>query len=564
MNLVRSKNFTHVLALSAVLLGAFCGCSRVSSDDPDLLGELDTTLNEKTDFKDGEVLYFADGTRFQENEPLDFEKDVKMVEVWQEGDLFTDFPNGYSVRVPSRMQFDFGCSPDFARLYGEDLEIRISKDASPYADVLGWLSELPNEFLADENYLKSNHITVHDDTWIDLEGKKARVFSLTRSPRAGKENSGTSYLYAYIYFGGINYFTLHFRSASFTSLKETASGVIESFQEIEPAGHAVYNLDFKPILPDFNAETQELYRRISQSRDLLWGLFTPNVFTDQGNQKLLDVEGLLDFEFPVILSYIYLGHPFPYEGMEQAYEAGKIVELTLQIQGDMFGENPNFLVFDGLLDDQIRDFAKSAKEFGHPFLFRLNNEMNSTWVSYSGHLCLCDPDIFKENWIRVYKIFEEEGVDNAIWIFNPNDVSFPPAKWNSHVAYYPGNEYVHMIGLTGYNTGDYFRDVTGERWRSFTEIYDRVWDMYKDIYKTFPWIITEFSCSSVGGDKKAWIQEMFLNLPRYENIKIAVWWSYYDPDPRPQTLGTPARRYWLDEDPEYIDAFKGGLKNSGG
>ena len=94
-------------------------------------------------------------------------------------------------------------------------------------------------------------------------------------------------------------------------------------------------------------------------------------------------------------------------------------------------------------------------------------------------------------------------MDNAIWIFNPNDISYPPCKWNTHLAYYPGNEYVHMIGLTGYNTGDYFRNHTGERWRSFTEIYDRLWYMYRDVYSEFPWIITEFACSSVGGDKEA-------------------------------------------------------------
>ena len=50
------------------------------------------------------------------------------------------------------------------------------------------------------------------------------------------------------------------------------------------------------------------------------------------------------------------------------------------------------------------------------------------------------------------------------------DVDYPPLKWNSHVSYYPGNKYVHIIGLTGYNTGTYYKDLTGERWRSFTEI----------------------------------------------------------------------------------------------
>jgi beta-mannanase len=102
-----------------------------------------------------------------------------------------------------------------------------------------------------------------------------------------------------------------------------------------------------------------------------------------------------------------MGHDFPLEGMQEAYENGKIVELTYQIVGGAYDRNPNFDVLDGLKDDEIRRFAKQAKEFGHPFLFRLNNEMNSTWVSYSGHLSLCDPDIFVQVWRRVYDLFQE-------------------------------------------------------------------------------------------------------------------------------------------------------------
>ncbi len=510
-----------------------------------------------------EVLtYYQDGLPLPESETPDFGRDVKRVAATNELIQLTDYPKGYAITVPQGMEFDFTCSPDFARIYDENLEIRIGRDSSPYLDVTGWLNSLPNEFITDEGYRRANDITVNEDGWTEVGGRSTRIFSLTRTPRPESDVVHNSYTYAYIKTGGLTYYTVHFRYESFEETKGQIRSILDSLAFFEPKGTATYNLDFKPVLPSWNDETQALYEAIKASDTILWGFFTPNPFTPEGKAKIKEVEEKLDFEFPVIMWYRYLGHDFPVEGMREAYESGKIVELTLQVAGDFYDRNPNFEVLDGRLEEDIRKFARGAKEFGKPFLMRLNNEMNSTWVSYSGHLCLNDPDVFKAVWRKVYNIFQEEGVDNAIWIFNPNDVSFPPCRWNSHVAYYPGNGYVHMIGLTGYNTGDYFRDVTGERWRSFTEIYDRLWEMYKDLYAGFPWIITEFASSSVGGDKKAWIEEMFDNISRYTNIKIAVWWSYYDPDPREATYGTPARRYWLDEKPEYLEAFKKGLERT--
>jgi hypothetical protein len=102
--------------------------------------------------------------------------------------------------------------------------------------------------------------------------------------------------------------------------------------------------------------------------------------------------------------------------------------------------------------------------------------------------------------------------------------------------------------------------VTGEGWRSFTEIYDPLNEKYGRFYGEFPWMITEFACSSVGGDKEKWIEDMFGNMGKYKNLKAAVWWSYADYDYSTGKKGIPARRYWLDEKPEYMKAFKEGLK----
>ena len=539
----------------------------VETDDPsqdaqDAEDGVEETSQEAAGSSEKNSRYYQDGVLLTEGQSPNFEKDVKQIVLGSTENRLVDYPKGYELTYPGSMNLDFRYSPDFVRIYDEEMDVKVYRDTSWQSDVKELLSGLPSPHFMDPTYIEANRLTIHEDKWIQVNGKDVRVYSLTRTPAPGSPEVQNSYTYAYIPTEDRTYYSIYFRSTSFETHKDTIYQIIESFKTVEARGQAVYSLNLEPVIPKWNEETAALYQKICNSEEVIWGFFTPEPFSPKGKAKIQEVEAKLEFKFPVIMWYRYLGHEFPVQGMQEAYDEGRIVELTYQIVAYPSPKNPNFEVLDGVRDDEIRAFARQAKEFGHPFLFRLNNEMNSTWVPYAGHYCLCDPDIFIKVWQRIYRIFEEEGVNNAIWIFNPNDVSYPPRKYNSHVAYYPGNEYVQMIGLTGYNTGDYFQDYTGEKWRSFTEIYDRLWHLYKDLYAKFPWIITEFACSSVGGDKEAWIDEMFENLPRYKNIKIAVWWSYYDPDPRPESKGVPARRYWLDEKPEYIEAFKRGLKKS--
>lgn len=63
--------------------------------------------------------------------------------------------------------------------------------------------------------------------------------------------------------------------------------------------------------------------------------------------------------------------------------------------------------------------------------------------------------------------------------------------------YYPGDEYVDIIGMTAYNTGTYY---SGENWEEFDQLYAPIYAEYTRIYNQ-PLMITEFASSSVGGDK---------------------------------------------------------------
>ena len=50
---------------------------------------------------------------------------------------------------------------------------------------------------------------------------------------------------------------------------------------------------------------------------------------------------------------------------------------------------------------------------------------------------------------------------------------------------------------------------------------------------------------------------MFREMPRYNRIKVAIWWSWTDWD----EAGRPGRIYLLDQNAATEAAFRRGLKN---
>ena len=231
--------------------------------------------------------------------------------------------------------------------------------------------------------------------------------------------------------------------------------------------------------------------------------------------------------------------------LNNAKEQGRTLELTFQTVAKEDGGNMVFDILNGKYDDYLNAYAKIVADSEAPVLFRPGNEMNGDWCVYSAFNVSMDTELYKKFYKYLYEIFRANGaLKNTIWIWNPNDRSYPNFDWNHALCYYPGDEYVDVVGLTGYNTGTYYR---GERWRSFTEIYDAFYYNYCTWFSQ-PLMITEFACSAIGGDQAYWIGQMFLNIGKYDRIKLAIWWDGYDFDKNGS--GSVSRHYSIKENAE--------------
>ncbi len=521
---------------------------------------------------DGNTYYICNNKKITSGLP-DLTGDIHKVKREGKNTVYTNYPMGYEITFPDKTEFDLSTANIMtrAKIGSEPVDFTVTKEWSPYEDSIKYIAEYTNRYMMDPKFIEENKLTMHRDEIVDVGDYRVQYIIFTRNAAEKTIHTKNTYAHCYLYTKGQTYFRMTFNTHKYSQeFSDMVSSVTASLNEnVVRVGTAGFYLDFEPTIPDnWNKETRQTYDNIVNRTTPAWGIFCPQSVKDDKLYKINSVEEKIGNQFNVALDYMYFGEEVPIKGMTTAYDQGKLVELTMQIStvmhANLNGYNPFFEVLDGTRDDYIREIAGVLRDFEHPFMFRLNNEMNTDWTSYGGACIINEPELFKEVWIHIYKIFEEEGVDNAMWIFNPNDRNCPPNEYNHFVNYYPGNEYVQIFGVTGYNTGTYYAEVFGEEWREFETIYDNVYKTCEPYFGKFPWIITEFSSSSVGGDKVQWINNMFEVLPKYDNLKIAVWFCSVDYDYRYDIEdGVIARPYLLDETPETAQAFGDGLKKSG-
>ncbi len=500
-------------------------------------------------------------------------KDVREVQRNGTRSYLVNHSRGFAVGFPKDAEYDFSTAQEYIKVECSQFSAVVSKEYTTYEPTMEgskrYVKECINKYILDEKYIEENNITLHKNDIETVGNYPVQIVALTRTPYDGSEIKDNTYVFCYIYKEDFLFYRIMFKAESYTDeLMNEVYKTLESFSEgVAVKGVSDTFTDFKPVLNEnWNEQTKALYNEIVNSDSCKWGVFVPRAVLLNNYDEVLKLEEKVDYKFSGVLEYMFLVDEVPVDGMKSAFADGKVIELTLQtanvMHENMNGHNVMFEILDGKQDEKIRKIAKDIKSLKNPVLFRLNNEMNSDWTGYSASACLTDPEIYVSVWRRIYNIFEQEKVDNAIWIFNPNDETFPPNGYNSSLAYYPGNEYVHMYGITGYNTGTYYAVEHGERWRTFDEIYKSITEHSEKDYGKFPWIITEFASSSVGGDKVEWINDMFESLPNYPHIKMAFWFNTADYDERPEKQGAVARPYWFDETLQTTKAFKNGLAKS--
>jgi mannan endo-1,4-beta-mannosidase len=205
-------------------------------------------------------------------------------------------------------------------------------------------------------------------------------------------------------------------------------------------------------------------------------------------------------------------------------------------------------IIGGQYDTYIDQFAAGIAKLKMPLVIRLDHEMNGNWYAWSEDQKYNAKGQYVQMWQHVYDRFAAAGANKyVIWLWAPSRADNLGHQTISQ--YYPGDAYVDWVGMDGY-----YR--TPAQAPTFATTYGKTLGLLRALTKK-PIYLAEVGATETGGNKAAWINDFFANLPLNPDIIGFSWFNIA------VTSGTGANEVtndWrIDSSGASILAFKAGI-----
>lgn len=176
-------------------------------------------------------------------------------------------------------------------------------------------------------------------------------------------------------------------------------------------------------------------------------------------------------------------------------------------------------IVNGNYDSYITRWASEIKAWGKPLWLRFAHEMNGNWYPWGAGVNGNTPAEYVAAWRHVHDLFQQVGATNVSWVWTPNVLmdSTPTIA-----SLYPGDAYVNMIGVDGYNWGT--SQSWGSTWQTPSQVFGPTVAALEQL-STRPIMIGETASTEVGGNKATWISQFFSYLASNPRIKAFVWFN---------------------------------------
>ena len=281
------------------------------------------------------------------------------------------------------------------------------------------------------------------------------------------------------------------------------------------------------------------------ARALRWGIYQiywSRDYAEHLRRELKKFASTPDY----VMFFRDLGRPYPKAAVDAITAAGATPIVSLELWHWHDRPSPETTRLDdlagGAYDAFLTRWARAARKDGRKVLLRFGFEMNGDWFSWGGR-----PELFVRAWKHARAIFESEKAHNVVWVWCPNVMSVPDTPENSMHRYYPGDAFVDVVALDGYNFGCDHDEW--HHWQSFGEIFDEVLADFAARYAKKPALIGETACPPGRGEQRArWIRDAYEQIAKWPQVKGVVWFNL---DKRRE--GEPDWR--IDTTPESLRAF---------
>lgn len=235
------------------------------------------------------------------------------------------------------------------------------------------------------------------------------------------------------------------------------------------------------------------------------------------------------------------GRAFPAETAAWIRERGAIPYIRLMLRSrnkntpKAAGREETYKlknILEGRFDQDLRAWARAARDFGTPCLVEYGTEMNGEWFPWNGRWNGEQSPAegvkrFAAAYRHIVELMRAEGASNLAWVFHVNDSDSPAAGWNRFENYYPGDDVVDWLGVSvyGYQTPQEKKDAVG----SFREALDAAYARLTAMAPSKPVLLLEFGCTAgnANADPGLWAREALGDVlgRRWPKLAGFCWWN---------------------------------------
>ncbi|MBF4631577.1 beta-mannanase [Clavibacter michiganensis subsp. phaseoli] len=259
---------------------------------------------------------------------------------------------------------------------------------------------------------------------------------------------------------------------------------------------------------------------VSDTR-LRFGVATPGGPTAGGE---LDAVAAQVGESPsIVLSYADFTQAPPITALDSVAARGAETLLTWEPWEAGAGANQpaytNASIAAGDHDAYIREWGAALAKWGGPVYLRYAHEMNGDWYPWAEGVDGNGAGSYAAAWRHVHDVVVGAGATEVRWVWTPN---VPYTGSTALAGLYPGDAYVDVVGLDGYNWGT---GITGHSWVQPADLFGPGLERLRGIAPGKPIIVAETASSEVGGSKARWDQDLVAYLQAQPDVQAFVWFD---------------------------------------
>lgn len=289
---------------------------------------------------------------------------------------------------------------------------------------------------------------------------------------------------------------------------------------------------------------ESISKEFSQESSLLWG-FALEGFPDK--KILLDLQQTTTLNSQITLFYLQWppidAQVLPTKevrlSLVSIWESGAVPCITwepMYYSNDKRTTIASKDIIEGRYNSYLDAFSNEIKALNFPVIVRFAHEMNLQEYHWGDSTAAEYGPKSQESYISmyqyVYDYLKKQGVNNTLWAFCPNADSVPyhndpNASWNLASGYYPGDEYVDILGMDGYDWGPDNKISEGNIAApqiSFEQIFSNLFHQLRTLNQQKPIIVFETASAYTGKKRETWIKNALQTAKNWQ-LQGMIWFQ---------------------------------------